>query len=105
MAYRSVRVSDLSGKEDDDAKFITLVVRRHPDLDEPVQIDVLPDEIKGLKSAGNLVALEIRNGETEQLVVTLDEFSKLSPNMADILKRADGLRGRRKGFRPNQQPD
>ena len=102
MAYRSVRVSDLTGKEDDDEKFVTLVIRRHPSLTEPVQIDVLPEEIKGLKSAGNLVQLEIRNGETTQLVTTLDDFNKLSPNINEILKKADGLRGRRKGFRPNQ---
>jgi hypothetical protein len=97
MAYRSVRVSDLSGKEDSDEKF------RHPQLDEPVQFDALPEEVSGLKDAGNLVALEIRNGDTQQIVVTLDEFNKLSPKINDVLKNADGLRGRRKGFRPSQQ--
>ncbi|OII38541.1 hypothetical protein BIU91_17970 [Curtobacterium sp. MMLR14_002] len=103
MAYRSVRVSDLSGKEDSDEKFVTVVVRRHPQLDEPVQFDALPEEVSGLKDAGNLVALEIRNGDTQQIVVTLDEFNKLSPKINDVLKNADGLRGRRKGFRPSQQ--
>lgn len=105
MAYRSVRVSDLTGKEDSDDKFVTVVVRRHPSLEEPVQFDALPDELKGLKSAGNLVQLEIRNGETTQLVTTLDDFNKLSPNINDVLKKADGLRGRRKGFRPSQQSE
>ena len=102
LAYRSVRVSDLSGKEDSDDKFVTVVVRKHPNLTEPLQFDALPEELKGLKSAGNLVQLEIRNGETTQIVITLDDFNKLSPNIADVLKNADGLRGRRKGFRPNQ---
>lgn len=104
MAYRSVRVSDLSGKEGRDEDFVTVVVRRHPALDEPVQFDALPDELKGLKGAGNLVVVEIKNGETQQLVVTLDDFNKLSPKINDVLKNADGLRGRRKGFRPSAQP-
>lgn len=105
MAYRSVRVSDLTGKEDSDDKFVTVVVRSHPDLEEAVQFDALPDELKGLKSAGNLVQLEIRNGDNKQLVVTLEDFNKLSPKINDVLKTADGLRGRRKGFRPSQQGD
>jgi hypothetical protein len=102
MAYRSVRVSDLTGKEDSDDKFVSLIVRRHPNLKEPVQLDVLPEEISSLKSAGDLVVLEVKNGETTQVVVTLNEFKKLAPDIDAILAKADSLRGRRKGFRPNQ---
>lgn len=100
MAFKSVRVSDISGTEGDDEDFVTVVVRRHPKLEEPVQFDALPDEIKGLKSAGDLVVLEVKNGETRQIVVTLAEFNKLSPNIDAVLANADGLKGRRKGFRP-----
>lgn len=100
MAFKSVRVSDLSGAEGDDAAFVTVVVRKHPKLDEPVQFDALPEELKGLKSAGDLVILELKNGDTTQVVVTLAEFNKLSPKIDDVLANADGLRGRRKGFRP-----
>jgi hypothetical protein len=103
LAYRSVRVSDLTGKEDSDDKFVTLVVRKAPGLVEPVQLDVLPSEIAGLKGAGDLVVLEIKNGETTQLVVTLSEFKKLSPDIEAILAKADGLRGRRKGYKPASQ--
>jgi hypothetical protein len=102
MAFRSVRVSDISGAEGKDEDFVTVVVRQHPNLEEPVQFDALPKEISGLKGAGDLVQLEIRNGETRSLVVTLAEFNKLAPNIAEVLAKADGLRGRRKGFRPNQ---
>lgn len=106
MAYKSVRISDISGVEGNDEDFVLLVVREHPGLEEPVQIDVLPEEIKGLKSAGNLVVLEVRNGdETTQVVVTLNEFNKLSPNMDDILANADGLRGRRRGYRPTKKEE
>jgi hypothetical protein len=101
LAFKSVRVSDISGTEGSDEDFVTVIVRRHPELDEPVQFDALPDEIKGIKSAGDLVVLEIKNGETRQVVVTLAEFNKLSPNIKDIIANADGLRGRRKGFRPS----
>ena len=103
VAYRSVRVSDLTGKEDSDDKFVTLVVRKAPGLVEPVQLDVLPSEIAGLKGAGDLVVLEIKNGETTQLVVTLSEFKKLSPDIEAILAKADGLCGRRKGYKPASQ--
>ena len=102
MAFRSVRVSDISGAEGKDEDFVTVVVRQHPNLDEAVQFDALPKEISGLKGAGDLVQLEIRNGDTRNLVVTLAEFNKLAPNIAEVLANADGLRGRRKGFRPNQ---
>lgn len=102
MAFKSIRVSDLTGAEGNDADFVTVVVRRHPELSEPVVFDAKPEELKGLKSADQLVVLEIKNGgEPTQVVTTLNEFSKLSPNISDVLKNADGLRGRRKGFRPS----
>lgn len=104
MAYRSVRVSDLSGKEGADSDFVTVVVRKHPALEEPVQFDALPAELKGLKGTADLVVLEIRNGDTEQVIVTLEDFKKLSPTIDDVLANADGLRGRRKGFRPTSTP-
>lgn len=103
MAYKSVRISDLTGKEGKDEDFITLIVRQHPSLDEPVQIDVLPNEIKSLQNADDLVILELRNADDEQLVVTLEDFNKLSPKIDEILASADGLRGRRKGYRPSNK--
>lgn len=104
MAYRSVRISDLTGAEGKDEDFVTLAIRRYPGLEEPVQIDVLPAEIKGLKAASDLVVLEVRNGgEPTQLVTTKAEFDKLSANISEILANADGLRGRRKGYRPTAQ--
>ena len=105
MAFRSVRISDLTGQEGSDEDFVTLAVRRYPGLDEAVQIDVLPNEIKGLKSAGDLVVLEVRNGETTQIVTTKSEFDKLAPDMAAVLAKADGLRGRRKGFKPTAKKE
>ena len=105
MAFKSIRVSDLTGAEGNDEDFVTVVVRRHPELEEAVQFDALPDEIKSLKGLKDLVVLELRNGETEQVVTTLAEFNKLAPNIKEVLENADGLRGRRKGFRPTAQKD
>lgn len=105
MAFKSIRVSDLTGAEGDDEKFVNVIVRTCPGLDEPVQFDALPEELKGLKGIKDLVVLELKTGEnTQQLVTTLAEFNKLSPDINTVLENADGLRGRRKGFRPNQQP-
>jgi len=104
LAFKSVRVSDISGTEGSDEDFVTVVVRKHPELTEPVQFDALPDEIKGIKGAGDLVVLEIKNGDTRQVVVTLAEFNKISPNIKEVLLQADGLRGRRKGYKPPTAP-
>lgn len=105
MGYVSKRVSDLSGTEADDSAFIELIVRKAPGLTEPVRLDVLPDEIKNLKGAGEVVVLEVRNGETKQLIVTLAEWKKLAPNIDEIVANADGVRGRRKNFRPSAKPE
>lgn len=101
MGYVSRRVSDISGTEAEDDQFIELIVRKAPGLTEPVRLDVLPDEIKGLKAAGEVVVLEVRNGETSQLIVTVNEWKKLAPNIDEIVANADGVRGRRKNFRPS----
>lgn len=102
MAYVSKRISDLTGTEADDEKFVELVVRSAPGLTQPVKLDVLPDEIKGLKGAGELVILEVgNNGEKAQLIVTLAEWKKLSPKIDEIVANAPGLKGRRPGWKPS----
>lgn len=103
MAFKSIRVSDLTGAEGDDKDFVTVVVRQHPELEEAIQFDALPAELTALKGLKDLVVIELRNGETTQIVTTLAEFNKLSANIGDVLKNADGLRGRRKGYRPSAQ--
>jgi hypothetical protein len=92
-------VSDISGKEADEADFVKLVVRDHPAITEPKQLDVLPDEVKGLKSAGNLVTFEIgNNGDKKTVTVTLADFQKLVSDA--VVKAAPGTRGRRPGYSP-----
>lgn len=105
MAYISKRVSDLSGVEANDSEFVELVVREAPWIEQAVKLDVLPDEIKGLKSAGQLVILEIRapGEEPKQMICSATEFKKLNPEIETIVKEAPGLRGRRPGFKPSQR--
>lgn len=105
MAFKSIRVSDLTGTEGADEDFLHVVVRQHPGLEEPVQFDALPEEMAALKEIANVVTLEVRKGEdVRQVITTVEHFNKLAPDMEDVLANADGLRGRRRGFRPTQQP-
>lgn len=99
MAIRRVMVSDLTGAEGNEEDFTVLTVRQHPKLTEPKALDILPDELKGLKTAGDLVVLETgTNGDRQQVVVTLAEFRKVVPDK--VVEAARGTRGRRPGFSP-----
>jgi len=97
MAIRQVMVSDLTGAEAEEGEFVTLTVREHGGIDEPRALDVLPDEIKNLKTVSDLVVLEVSNGngEKDQVVMTLGEFRKVCSD--DVLKKARKTRGRRPG--------
>lgn len=95
MARKVVLVSDISGKEADESEFTKLVVRQHPAVKEPKQLDVLPAEVK-VKEASNLVVFEVgENGDKKTYTVPLDEFRKLVSD--DVVKGAAGTRGRRVG--------
>lgn len=95
MARKVVLVSDLTGTEADESEFISLVVRQHPAIDGPKQLDVLPAEVEKLKSVDNLVVVEIKNGDTKEVVMTLAEFRKLCPD--ETVKKASSTRGRKLG--------
>lgn len=97
MAFRQIRVSDVSGKELDDAELVTVLVR----LDgESKVVDVAAEEIANLKTVNGLVELEIKpaNGPERTVFVTKTELGKVIPD--EVLKRADSARGRRKNFSP-----
>lgn len=101
MAYVTKKVSDLTGTEGPEDDFVTLVVRSHPNISQPVALDVLPDEIKDMKSAGDIVTVEVRppSGQNHERQVRLADFNKLAANMEEILQNARGTRGRRPGSR------
>ncbi|GAA1099651.1 hypothetical protein GCM10009648_43850 [Tsukamurella spumae] len=102
MALVNRRVSDVSGEELDEGTYVNIVVKNHDDLDEPKQIDVSEVEAKSIKTVSGLVELEFRaaNGDSRTVFATKTELAKVVS--VDILKRADGTRGRRKGYRPGE---
>lgn len=94
-------VSDISGKEASEEEFISLVIRQHPKILSPRQLDVLPDEVKNIKSADNLVVIEINNGTKVEAVMSLSDFQKLVPDT--VVERAPGTRGRKLGVSPTKK--
>ena len=98
MARKVVLVSDITGKEADEAEFISLVIRQHPAIISPRQLDVLPDEVTKIKSADNLVVVEINNGTKTEAVMSLADFQKIVPD--EVVAKASGTRGRKIGTSP-----
>lgn len=96
LAYKQIRVSDLSGNVLAEDDVVTVVVRTAGKV-----FDCSAEEISGLKRVNNVVELELRHadGRTEEILVSKTEFDKLVP--ASVLEAADGVRGRRTNFRPS----
>ena len=99
MAVISVRASDLSGQQGEEAEFGRLVVRRYPGLDSPIQLDVLPQEVSGLQAVEDLVEIEYTEPGSDQpksMLVSRQDFDALAPDMAKVLANGRGLRGRQR---------
>ncbi|MBM4646547.1 hypothetical protein GS464_29465 [Rhodococcus hoagii] len=101
MGLVSRRISDVSGEELDELTYVNIVVKSHSKLEEAKQIDVSEAEAKSIKTVSGLVELEFRhaNGDTTTVFATEAELGKVVS--LEVLSAADGIRGRRKGFRPN----
>ena len=101
MAIVSRKVSDLSNEEAADTEFAVVIVRQHPQIDQPKALDVLVSEVEQFKEIGDLVMLEIQmpNGSKRDVAMRMVDFNKLSPNMAEVIKSARGTRGRLPGTR------
>jgi hypothetical protein len=95
MAFRQVRVSDLTGNELADSDVVTVVVKQAGKV-----FDAARDELVGLKPVTNVQELEYRfpSGEVQTVLVSKVEFSKLVPD--EKLETFDSSRGRRSGFSP-----
>jgi hypothetical protein len=93
MAVKTVRVSDLSGKQADDDSIAKLVIHEHPQYQGPITLDVLPDEIGELPESEAYVSIEvIQPGERsgQKALLSLDHFNKLAAgkDMNTILMEA-----------------
>lgn len=101
MAIVNKKVSDLSKEEGDDKEFAVVVVREHPNFDEPKALDVLVPELDKFKGLEDLVTLEVQmpDGTKKDVMMRLVDFNKIAPNMDDIVKNARKTRGRLPGTR------
>lgn len=83
MATKVIHVSDLSGQVADEQELGKLTVVEHPGFTQtPVTLEVLPDELKDLQAATQLVVLEYQAPgarRPERITMTLDDFEKLHP--------------------------
>ncbi len=88
MGTRIVHVSDISGREGTQDELGRLVIHQHPDFQQlPVSLDVLPEEIKALEPATQLVVLEYfapGSPRGERLTVTLEDFNRLAPEGVEM---------------------
>ena len=115
LGIKNVKFSDISGAELKDDDTLRVIVRGHPKVGEDKQLDAAPfpvaptppldaatGELDALKTVANLVAVEIQypDGTSKEVAATATELEKIIP--LDVLQNADGLRGRRKNFRPSQ---
>ncbi len=88
MGTKVIHVSDISGREGTGEELGRLVIHQHPDFQQvPITLDVLPEEMKTLEAATQLVVIEYfapgsRRGE--RLTVTMEDFSRLAPDGTDM---------------------
>lgn len=88
MGTKVIHVSDISGREGTGEELGRLVVHQHPELQQfPIELDVLPEEIKTLEAATQLVVLEYfapGARRSQRLTVTLEDFNRLAPDGTDM---------------------
>jgi len=104
MGEKVMRFSDLSGQlaPDPDA-LASITVTDHPDLEGPVRIDAMPEELEQLsKLAIKAVALEVQMPNEEEAsrhVLTVTNFGKLAVGraMEDVLAGAERVSPKRRG--------
>ena len=100
LAFKSVRISDLTGNELKDEDVITVTNKGAGKV-----FDTSAEELSGLKRIANAVELDYKHpdGATETVLVTQSELNKLLP--PEKVATLDNSRGRRTGFSPRQQPN
>ena len=95
MGEKVVHFSDLSGEMiENPEELVDIVVREHPDLDEPVRLEAMPHEQEQLgKFSIAGVGLEVKgpgDEEPTRYLLTVSNFNKLAVGrqMADVLAKA-----------------
>ncbi len=101
MAFRQIRVSDLSGEVIPDDKVVEVTIRSHPDLEDAKRFDSQPAELRDLVALENIVELELRTptGTVGTMYLRQEDFDAAIP--PEKVKAFDSTRGRRTGYKPN----
>jgi hypothetical protein len=112
LGVKQIRVSDLTGEEiGGEENLARLVVEEHPNLEDSVTLEVLPDEVEDkLPEEQNFVRVtyfppSANGGEERNLVLTVEEFNSLSTDfdmdtvLEDALREQQQREGRRRGRR------
>jgi hypothetical protein len=91
VAVKTIRVSDLSGKEVDEEKLAKLVIHEHPQYQGPIILDVLPEEVGELPESDSYVRIEViqpgdRSGQ--KAIISLDRFNNLATDMNTVVMNA-----------------
>jgi hypothetical protein len=91
MAVKTIRVSDLSGKEVDEDQLAKLVIHEHPQYQGPIALDVLPEEVGELPESDAYVRIEViqpgdRSGQTA--IISLERFNSLAGDMNAVVMNA-----------------
>jgi hypothetical protein len=81
VAVKTIRVSDLSGKELGDDQVAKLVIHEHPQYNGPITLDVLPEEVGELPDSEAYVRIEViqpgdRSGQKR--VISVERFNRLA---------------------------
>jgi hypothetical protein len=97
VAVKTIRISDLSGKEVDEDQLAKLVIHEHPQYQGPITLDVLPEEVGELPESDAYVRIEViqpgdRSGQTA--IISLDRFNRLAPEMNNVVMNAVASQGR-----------
>ncbi len=81
MAFRQIRVSDLSGEVIPDDKVVEVTIRSHPDLEDAKRFDSQPAELKDLRAMDGLVELELKSpsGATGTMYILKEDFDAVIP--------------------------
>ena len=81
MATKTVKVSDLTANEIPEEQQDVRLIVEHPDFDEPIGLEVLPQEIEGqLPQTQEYVAFSYGTTQTQRYLMPREEFNRLFPN-------------------------
>lgn len=96
MAQITIKVSDLTHEPiDDDAQSAQLIVEHHPDFQEPITLDVLPQEVERVFAGQQeqqyvILRYQPQNEDAQQIVMPVGEFNALASvqDMQQVLEAA-----------------